>query len=79
VAAEVAALEVPPEKRAYHPHVTLGRVRQPVHARGLPALLEDPQTVRFGAIDVDRLTLFLSKLKRGGARYSPVAHAPLGG
>lgn len=71
----------PPEERAFHPHLTLARVRR-----------EDLGTVRdaerrlaeIGAlpplpIPVERVTLFRSELRRTGAIYTVVDEFPLGG
>ncbi|MFW5857205.1 MAG: RNA 2',3'-cyclic phosphodiesterase [Planctomycetota bacterium] len=76
--AELAPLGFDPDRRAYRPHVTLGRIKAPGHARNLEPLLPGEASTRFGAVDTDHLTVFLSELKRGGARYSPIHRAPLG-
>jgi len=59
-----------PEQRPYRPHLTVARGDR-VRVRGLPEL---PQT---GAFDGRAVTLFRSHLGRGGARYEPLASAPL--
>jgi 2'-5' RNA ligase len=69
----------PPEKRAFTPHVTIGRVKQPGHAQGIETLLADPQTVLFGHMDVPHMTLFMSETKREGPRYSPMYRCNLNG
>jgi 2'-5' RNA ligase len=74
---ELAARGIPPEGRAFHPHVTLGRARDPRGARGLEALLG--AAVGFGSFRVRALHLMRSELAREGARYSVLAEAPLEG
>ena len=58
------------EKRGFHPHITLGRVRG---GSGLPALREAVEAraeVEAGEFVIDRLTLVESGLRRTGARYT---------
>jgi 2'-5' RNA ligase len=58
----------PPEDRPFRPHLTIARIRPP----------EDVSEVMAGEplatvpMAVDRVTLFQSRLERGGARYSVV-------
>lgn len=63
----------PPEDRPFHPHLTLSRVRPP---ENVVSLLErdPPPSVR---TRVERVTLFRSRLGRGGAVYEPVEDFPL--
>jgi 2'-5' RNA ligase len=63
-----------PEARPFRAHVTVGRVRRgaPIdRGRALPAL---PAVPAFAAPAV---TVFRSRLGRGGARYEPLARAGL--
>lgn len=63
------------EARAFSPHVTLGRVRQP-HAQ--PRLAEALAASRdFGRVDVAQISLMRSDLSPRGARYTELAAAPL--
>ena len=72
----LAALGVPREARAFSPHVTLGRVRQP-HAQ--PRLVEVLATGGvFGRVEVAHVSLMRSDLSPRGARYTELARAPLG-
>jgi RNA 2',3'-cyclic 3'-phosphodiesterase len=69
------ALGVPRDTRAFAPHVTLGRVREP---RRQPALGEAlARAADFGPLSVDRVSLMRSELSPRGARYSELAAAPL--
>ena len=58
-----------PERRRFHPHLTLGRVRRGQRPQGLPAALEPLRSRRFGACTIGALTLFRSELLPDGARY----------
>jgi RNA 2',3'-cyclic 3'-phosphodiesterase len=58
------------EKRAWHGHVTLGRVRSPGDVRGLLAGVSE-QTYRYSW--VDSLVLFESQMKKAGSEYTEIA------
>jgi 2'-5' RNA ligase len=71
-----AALDFKREARAFSPHVTLGRVRQP-HAQ--PRLGEALAATRVvGTVEVARVSLMRSDLSPRGARYTELATARLG-
>ena len=58
----------PAEDRDYHPHVTLGRVKNPAGLR--PAtLLEGYKDASFGVVEVGAVTLFESRLSSKGPTY----------
>jgi RNA 2',3'-cyclic 3'-phosphodiesterase len=76
----------------YHPHITLGRVRnndgERVRLRDLPDAIKDRFVDRdSGAaiapptrpVPVREVVLMRSHLGKGGARYEPIATFPLGG
>jgi 2'-5' RNA ligase len=63
-----------PEQRAFHPHATVARLRpraRPPRAAGLPL---EPL-----GFHPDAVTLYVSRLHPSGARYEPLARAPLVG
>jgi 2'-5' RNA ligase len=66
--------EFPVEKRAFHPHLTVGRsdppVKLPPEFAETPLLTED--------WEVDHVILFRSHLRRPAPRYEPLARFPLG-
>lgn len=66
--------EFPVEKRAFHPHLTVGRsdppVKLPPEFAETPLLTED--------WEVDHVVLFRSHLRRPAPRYEPLARFPLG-
>lgn len=68
------------EKRPFRPHLTLGRFRKSGKARGLlEGLLKQYQGIESPECFLDRLTLFKSTLKPGGAVYTKLASWPLAG
>ncbi len=67
----------PPEDRTFRPHITLGRVRSP---RGWNHVLEGIKAYLqydFGESPIDKVTLYQSDLRPGGAVYTPLGVAPL--
>ncbi|MDI3339016.1 MAG: RNA 2',3'-cyclic phosphodiesterase [Sphaerobacter sp.] len=76
-----AAQGYPPEERAFHPHLTLARVRP----EDLPSLAGLERRLRELAalpplpIPVERVTLFRSELRRTGAIYTVVDEFALDG
>jgi RNA 2',3'-cyclic 3'-phosphodiesterase len=67
---EMSKLSFEEEKRAFSPHLTLGRVRSPRGKDELVKYLLDERERVFGEIKVDRVILFKSELKPTGAVYS---------
>ncbi len=68
----------PPEERAFHPHLTLGRIKS---SRGLEearAELEKQREKSFGQMEVKFLTLFQSFLRPAGAEYKVLREIRLG-
>ena len=78
----VLALEAagfPADRREYHPHLTLGRVRS---RHGCDELLEKVKASadrRIGTVDVRHMALFRSRLLPQGAEHSVLHCAPLAG
>jgi 2'-5' RNA ligase len=77
LAGRLAPLGYAPERRAYSPHLTIARVKEPGRAtaavRG--ALAADPADC--GRTVVASLTLFRSRLSPHGAAYEPLLRVPL--
>ncbi len=64
-----------PDKRAFHPHLTLGRLRQPVPLKTAQALSHQLDTFSLpplGDIRVDHITIYKSVLTRHGPVYTPL-------
>ena len=65
------------ERRPFHPHVTLGRVR---HGRSdLGPLVQAHADRVFGTSPISELVLYESRLRRTGAEYVALARKPLVG
>jgi 2'-5' RNA ligase len=74
-----ARLGVPAEGRAYHPHVTLGRVPAGAEADVREALAPALAAVRFEAeVTLDAVQLMQSELTPAGPRYTTLYSASLG-
>ncbi len=68
----------PPEGRPFHPHITLGRVREG-HRLPLGAIDQLEAVSQHPAFVADRLVLFESEPGIGGPGYRPRADFPLNG
>jgi len=66
-----------PEKRPFHPHVTLARMRSLRGCQALAAAIERHKNDEFGKIDVSAVTIYRSKLQRDGAVYDSLWTIPL--
>ena len=64
-----------PEKRPYHPHVTLSRLQAPL-PEGVFALLAEEAETAFGKIPFRNIELYQSELHSGGVRYTVLASYP---
>jgi len=68
------------EARPFSPHLTVGRVKQPLSAgdqQKVRAALEKAQVGALGSADVTAIHLFKSDLKPSGAEYTRLFSAPL--
>jgi 2'-5' RNA ligase len=74
-ACQTACLE--PERRAFHPHITLARFGRDSRAEVQPFLSRNA-TLASAPFEVSAFTLFESRLSRHGAQYDAVADFPLG-
>ena len=73
-ACQAAGLE--PERRAFHPHITLARWKGR-RTRELADFLERKRGLASDPFDVTEFILFESRLSKHGAHYEPVATYPL--
>jgi 2'-5' RNA ligase len=73
---EVVPLGFQAEKRAFHPHVTIARLREPTRVDQV--LLPFAEQV-FSETRCDSLTLFESLTKPSGSEYRDVLRVPLSG
>jgi 2'-5' RNA ligase len=70
------AVGLEPERRAFHPHITLARWKGR-RSREVTDFLERKRALRSVPFDVTEFTLFESRLSRHGAHYEEVASYPL--
>lgn len=68
---------IPKEDRTFHPHLTLGRVKDPRQAVPLRPTLQARAEVPFGRLDVSAIHLMRSDLHPQGARYTILRTFPL--
>jgi 2'-5' RNA ligase len=79
IEAALARLGFPRERRRFHPHLTIGRVRD---SRGLPDLsarLVESADCDLGQVNVTEVRLYSSQLRPAGPVYTVMARAPIGG
>lgn len=69
-------LGLEPERRAFHPHITLARWKGR-RTREVQSFLERKRALSSDPFEVDRFTLFESRLSRHGAHYEAVAEYAL--
>lgn len=67
---EMAQLGYEREKRPFHPHLTLGRVKAPIRLEPLVQEMRHHQDRKFGVMSVQKFIFFQSTLKPSGAEYS---------
>jgi len=67
------------EARAFHPHLTLGRVKDPRVGHDMRRQIEPHARFDAGSFQADALVVFQSVLQRSGPIYTPLAHCALTG
>ena len=77
ITARLTPLGIPEEDRAYSPHLTVARVRDPAGLKSA-RLLDGLTDHRIGTAHIDAITLFQSKLSPKGPTYTPLLHTRLG-
>ena len=63
-------------ERDFHPHLTLGRVKNPAGLQPVP-LLEGLESTVFGVVRVAAVTLFESRLSSSGPTYKALCRSEL--
>jgi len=74
--AALAPLGIAPEERAYSPHLTLARIKDPVPLHALRAAIEKLDSLEFGSFVADRFFLFRSQPGSAGSIYTKLAEYP---
>ena len=67
------------ERRPFRPHITLGRVKFPEDVSHLREEAQHLAGKSYGFMDMDRISVFMSRLRRTGPVYAPMAAIGLGG
>jgi 2'-5' RNA ligase len=67
------------EKRAFHPHLTLGRMRSSKGREELIGRMEKHKEEEFGDLQIERVVLFKSDLRPTGPIYTPLREIKLAG
>lgn len=78
ISARLTQIGVAPEDRAYSPHLTVARVREPAGLR-TAQLIDDLLDRQVGTTRVSAITLFQSKLSPKGPTYTSLLRVALGG
>lgn len=74
----LAKLRFPKERRPFHPHLTIGRVRRGgPELRGLPELLEKNDRFDVGKSIVTEVITYASFLDKRGPTYEALGRSPL--
>jgi 2'-5' RNA ligase len=76
---ELEKIGFEPEERAFHPHLTLGRMKSSKGREALAGRMERHKEEEFGDFQVERVVLFKSDLKPTGPIYTPLRELKLGG
>jgi 2'-5' RNA ligase len=69
----LAALGLEPEKRAFSPHLTLARIKEPLPLAKLHESIAALPATDFGSFTADRFYLYRSQLRPGGSVYTKMA------
>jgi len=72
------AIGFKPEKRPYHPHLTLARIRSLRGAAEMMEVVKSHHEADCGRFTASGLTFFRSQLHPEGAIYTPLARWPFG-
>jgi RNA 2',3'-cyclic 3'-phosphodiesterase len=76
---KLAPLGIAPEKRAFHPHITLARFESPQGTQALREAVEALGAPEFGEETFREFHLYQSVLKRSGAEYTRLVTYPFSG
>ncbi len=69
IEAEMVSLGYKKEKRSFHPHLTIGRLRNPLPENSIKKYLSEGTGFVTSSILIDRVVLFESNLTRSGPIY----------
>jgi RNA 2',3'-cyclic 3'-phosphodiesterase len=69
-------LGLAPENRAFNPHLTLARIKEPAPLQGLRSAIAELESVEFGPLEVNRFYLFRSEPGSAGSIYTKLSEYP---
>ncbi len=72
----LSRLGVPSESRAFSPHLTLARIREPIPLDRLHKSIDALESANWGAFTADRFFLYRSKLSPSGSIYTKQSEFP---
>ena len=72
----LSAVDLEPEDKPFHPHVTLGRVKQ--SSTAIEEFLKENESFTAGRFRVNQFCLYVSKLGKAGAVHKVVETYPFG-
>jgi 2'-5' RNA ligase len=75
IEAAMVELGFDPEERAYHPHITVGRIKE---TRGASAAELWKSEVALGSSPLSEIVVYESRTRSAGAEYVARARVPLG-
>jgi len=75
--AALAPLGIAKEERAFAPHLTLARIKDPVPLQALRNAIAQLETLEFGSFVVDRFHLYRSQPGAAGSIYTKLSEFPL--
>lgn len=70
VEAASVGLDIPADRRDFHPHLTLARFRVPARGADIPPDVLSARQRRWGGFETDRICLMQSRLTPNGAHYT---------
>lgn len=73
---EMAPIGFETEERAYHPHLTLARIKSQKGIQGMMQAVEQNGRFWCGEVQAEELVLFRSDLNPSGAIYTPLRRFP---
>ncbi len=74
---EMESLGFPKERRTFHPHLTLGRVKTFSDIKETLHFFDKHRNKNFGEMEAQKITFFRSVLKPTGAEYSVLSEFEL--
>ena len=75
---ELKQLPIHPERKEFHPHLTIGRIKSSEDKKIWPQILKEFEKIDFGSFLAQEIVLFKSTLTSQGAEYTRLETFKLG-